>query len=460
MTASVIAGMNRAWNQWFGPGVPLNPVAPREEVEGRKFDYPYAANLNYTPKRQASESGVSFDFLIRVAEPGQGGLDILRVAIETCKDLMCAQKWAIRSRTDEDDGGPDARKLEELLRRPDGENSFRVWMRNLLENHYVLDACAIYPRKLGDRMVLDVIDGQTVNLLLDLQGRTPMPPLPAYQQILHGLPAINYEYGELLYYKWNGRPGRIYGFSRVEQVVNIVNLSLRRQLYLLQYYTEGNIPEALIGVPEDWTPEQIKTFQLWWDSLMEGNTAQRRHAKFVPGGIKPTFTKDATMKAEEDEWWARIICWCFSLSPQALVKAMNRATAETAKEASAEEGIEVGKLWFGEVMDDVLARVFKRPDLTWTWVDEEITDPVDKAKVTEALTGNKAIITIDEGRAWWGRKPMTPKQKEELDPTPEPGAGDEPLPAPSLSEQKLLKALRAGRLLPRPRKRITAGTED
>ena len=456
-TASVMAGMSRAWNQWFGPGVPISPVAPRDEVEGRRFDYQFASNLNYRPKQQSTETGISFDFLIRVSEPGQGGLDLLRLAIETWKDLMCAQKWAIRDRNGEDDGGPEARKIEEILRSPDGEQPFRVWMRNLLENHLVLDAVALYPRELGGRPIIDVIDGATISLLLDEKGRTPLPPLPAYQQILHGLPATDYTFGELLYYKWNARPGRIYGLSRVEQLVNIVNLSLRRQLYLTQYYTEGNIPEAMIGVPEGWTPTQIKEFQLWWDSLMEGNTAQRRHAKFVPGGIKPRFTKEAAMKGEEDEWWARIICWCFSLSPQALVKAMNRATAETAKEAAAEEGIEVGKLWFGEVMDDVIARVFKRPDLCWTWVDEEVTDPVDKAKVTQSLTGNKAILTIDEGRALWGRKAMTPEQKAELEGQADQQGDDQPV---SLDEQKLLKAFRAGRLLPRTRKRLPAGTKD
>jgi hypothetical protein len=36
-----------------------------------------------------------------------------------------------------------------------------------------------------------------------------------------------------------------------------VNIALRRQMHQLQYYTEGNVPEALIGVPEAWTPDQI-----------------------------------------------------------------------------------------------------------------------------------------------------------------------------------------------------------
>jgi uncharacterized protein (DUF2236 family) len=63
----------------------------------------------------------------------------------------------------------------------------------------------------------------------------------------------------------------------------------QRQIYQLQYYTEGNVPEALIGVPENWNPDQIRQFQAYWDSLNAGDTAERRHAKFVPGGVAKTF---------------------------------------------------------------------------------------------------------------------------------------------------------------------------
>jgi len=40
-----------------------------------------------------------------------------------------------------------------------------------------------------------------------------------------------------------------------------VNIALRRQLWQLDYYSEGSIPDALIGVPAGWTPDQIKQFQ-------------------------------------------------------------------------------------------------------------------------------------------------------------------------------------------------------
>ena len=65
-----------------------------------------------------------------------------------------------------------------------------------------------------------------------------------------------------------------------------VNIGLRRQVSQLNYFTEGNTPEALIGVPEQWTPDQIRQFQEYWDALREGKLAARRHTRFVPGGLK------------------------------------------------------------------------------------------------------------------------------------------------------------------------------
>jgi hypothetical protein len=55
--------------------------------------------------------------------------------------------------------------------------------------------------------------------------------------------------------------------------------------------------------------------------------------KFVPGGIAKTFipTKEAEQKSAYDEWLARIVCFAFSISPQALIAQVNRATAETAR---------------------------------------------------------------------------------------------------------------------------------
>src|SRR5690606_20846326 len=111
---------------------------------------------------------------------------------------------------------------------------------------------------------------------------------------------------ELLYLMRNRRVHRVYGFSHVEQVITTVLIGLRRQLYQLQYYTEGNIPEALAMVPETWSLDQIKSFQVYWDTMLEGDTAQRRHMKFIPHGLEYYPTKEPKLHDEHDEWLARI----------------------------------------------------------------------------------------------------------------------------------------------------------
>jgi phage portal protein BeeE len=115
--------------------------------------------------------------------------------------------------------------------------------------------------------------------VIDGWGRTPQPyrnpnPLPlagegegewifppAYQQVLKGLPAVNYSARDIVYRPRNVRAHRVYGYSPVQQVLMTVNIALRRQLWQLDYFSEGSIPDALIGVPQGWTPDQIKQFQ-------------------------------------------------------------------------------------------------------------------------------------------------------------------------------------------------------
>jgi phage portal protein BeeE len=130
---------------------------------------------------------------------------------------------------------------------------------------------------------------------------------PAYQQVLKGLPAVDYSARDIIYRPRNVRAHRVYGFSPVQQVLMTVNIALRRQLRQLDYFTEGSIPDALIGVPQSRTPDQIRQFQDYWDTEFSGDLAKRRRAKFVPGesAAKVVQTKEPQHKDDFDEWLAR-----------------------------------------------------------------------------------------------------------------------------------------------------------
>lgn len=393
-------------NAWFGPGVPLRPHA--QQVIGRAFDFPSSYNIQQRPR--VGES-IDFPTLRALAD----NFDLLRLVIETRKDQIAKMEWNIQPRggvkkSKKLDPQVEARckRIEHFLRYPDREHDWNTWLRLILEDLLVLDAPAVYVRRdgLGDLYSLDVIDGATIKRVIDESGRTPMHPQTAYQQILKGMPAVDYTTEDLYYMPRNPRPHKIYGQSPVEQVITTVNIAIRRQASQLQYYTEGNIPEAVIGTPETWTPQQVAEFQAYWDSLLEGNSAARRHAKFVPGQLSIQFTRsDQNLMDQYDEWLARIICYCFSLPPLPFVKQMNRATAQTHYQMALEEGLVPMLNWVKSLIDRVISRAVGCDDLEFNWVEDKEVDPQARASI-DSMYLRIGVKSIDEVREDLGLDPL------------------------------------------------------
>ncbi|HVA13448.1 MAG TPA: phage portal protein [Stellaceae bacterium] len=391
---------------WFGPQHPLPPQAP-PEVAGRQFDYPFGFNLAATPR---SWEPTGFAELRALAD----AFDLMRLVIETRKDQMERQTWRIRPRSlaansDVADADPRVAALTAFFRCPDRQHGWATWLRMLLEDLLVIDAPTLYKRRTrgGALWALELLDGATVKRLIDDWGRTPAPPMPAYQQILKGMPAVDYTADELIYAPRNPRVHKAYGFSPVEQVQMSVNIALRRQIYQLQYYTEGNIPEALIGVPETWNPDQIRQFQAYWDSLNSGDTAERRHAKFVPGGVAKTFVpvREPALKDAFDEWLARVVCYAFSVPPSAFVPQVNRATAENAQDVALAEGLAPLLHWVKHLIDRVIAEEFGASDLEFAWDQDRDADPSATATIAADYV-KTGIKSINEVRAELGLPPV------------------------------------------------------
>ncbi|HUN44996.1 MAG TPA: phage portal protein, partial [Stellaceae bacterium] len=180
---------------------------------------------------------------------------------------------------------------------------------------------------------------------------------------------------------------------------------LRRQVAQLQYYTEGNVPEAMIGVPESWSPDQIRQFQDYWDALLEGNTAARRHAKFVPGGMTPTFTREPVLKDDWDEWLARVVCFAFSVAPTPFVRDSNRATAQTTQQAALAEGLSPLLRWVKGLLDEVIHRHLGFADLEFAWGLGKDQDPQQQAAIDDTYV-RAGIKSVDEVRAELGLDPV------------------------------------------------------
>ena len=396
--ARVAAGVRyvfapKAAQDWFGPQEPIQPAAP-PAIAGRAFDYPIGYNLQIQPR--AGEA-VNFAMLRALAE----NHDVTRLAIETRKDQLVKLKWDINAVEGEDLKENDKRRdlLKAFLRFPDGEHDWHTWLRMLMEDVFVIDAPTVYVRRdmSGGVYALEIVDGATIKRVIDGNGRTPPPPDPAYQQVLKGISATNYTTEELIYKPRNLRPHKLYGYSPVEQILMVVNISLRRQLFQLNFYTDGNVPEGFAEVPADWNPDQIATFQKWWDSILSGNLEERRRMRFIPAGTKPIFPKLEGLKDDFDEWLARLVCYCFSLPPTPFVKQMNRAVAATAQEAALQEGLAPLMQWIKDLMNYIIRRFFGFEDLEFVWEEEKDIDPQVQANI-DASDVSKGIATLDEVR--------------------------------------------------------------
>lgn len=398
-------GASGAGAAWFGPGQPMTPQAPAE-VAGRQFDFPQGYNIN--TQARAYEP-ITFAHLRAFGD----AYDLLRLVIETRKDQMERLRWVIQLKDSKEKLTPQKKnKIKELtkfFKKPDKEHGWNAWLRSLLEDLFVIDAATLHRRKTrgGKLYALDQIDGSTMKRVLDDWGRTPEGKNDtAYQQILKGMPAVNYTTSEILYRPRNVRVHKVYGYSPVEQIMMTINIALRRQIFQLNFFTEGNMPPALIGVPETWTPDQIRTFQEWFDNILAGNLAERRRARFVPSAIGKTYipTQETELFGKAEEWLARVTCYAFSTSPQPFLQMMNRATADTASEEAAATGLTPIQNWVKDLIDTVLEEDLDAEDYEFIWKGDDELDPTKRQAITEADV-KVGLLTVNEGRVANGQEP-------------------------------------------------------
>ncbi len=382
-------------DSWFGPQQPLAPQAP-PDVKGRQFDYPFGANLNYVPR---SEGRISFAELRALAD----ALPLLRAVIETRKDQVAAQAYAVRARAPIPDASARIERTLAFLARPDRRHAFGDWLRMLLEDLLVIDAATLYPRfdRGGKLYALDVIDGATIKPLIGDDGRAPEPPEPTYQQVLHGVPAADFSADELLYLPRNLRAHKIYGLSPVEQVALTVNIALRREAATLDYYRSGSSPDAFATLPKEWTADQIRQFQDYFDALMSGNSARRRMLKFMPADFALIETRQPPLKDLYDEWLARVICYAFSVPATPFVAQVNRATSETMRLQATQEGLAPLKAWIKNALDLVIQVSMGEPGLEFVWLGGDAVDPLQQAQTLQILVSAR-IKTREEARAELG----------------------------------------------------------
>lgn len=375
---------------------PSSPIAPRQPdgSEPRSFQYPPAYNIQVQPR---IGEAVPFDILRAMAESS----DYVRIAINHRKDQVRGIGWSITAINTEE---AEAREEEveaarEFWKSPDRDLDFSSWIDMVLEDVLVVDALTLFRRRTygGEMFALEQVDGTTLKPLVDYNGRTPRPPLPAYQQYLYGRPDSQFTTDEMLYRPMRRRRQTPYGFSPVEAVLLKINMAMRRDMHTLVYFTEGNMPEAFLNLPKEWTQRQIKEFQDFFDQMQANVVARRRRIHMVPAESKYQEIKPFQFSREIDEWLAWIVAVAFGVSPMIFAKELPRANAEEEGNIQGDVGLQPLLLFLKGLFDFVLWDDLGFKDLHWTWTRDRAAKTPEQVKKAEAYV-NTGIWSRDEVR--------------------------------------------------------------
>lgn len=350
---SVSLPRNPVWpNVPFTPGNPLipgaiNPVREDGRADPRRYEYQVAQNINITPTKL-----IPFTTLRSTADQ----VDIIRRCIEVVKSKIVGMNWDIVLSEDASEKiaaesgkdhvramaqarvkyTDDIARLRSFWEQPDKGNGYTWsdWLNLALEEILVIDAWAIWPQKSvgGDLFAFQILDGSTIKPLIDDRGMRPMPPNPAFQQILFGFPRSEFmapneiedadgEFtsDELSYLVKNRRSWTIYGFSPTERALPLADIYLRRQQWIRAEYTDGVLPELLFTTDATFgnNPELLRAYENIFNDDLAGQTAQRKRARLLPAGMTPIQYDGYGEKFKDvlDNYLITSICGHFGVLP-------------------------------------------------------------------------------------------------------------------------------------------------
>jgi hypothetical protein len=289
----------------------------------------------------------------------------------------------------------------------------------------------------GQVKEIRAIDGAMITRYIDEQGFTPQPPDPAYAQLWYGIPMVDLRTDQLIYAMRNRKRNGLYGVSPTEQGATELKIGIEKLNYTLQFYTAGEIPDAIQIVPVGINADKIKEAQDNLDSSLMGQLAKRRGMRLIQGFSAEgkdqiLFPKEKALTSDDDDRHLRKVCFLYGTSPQRLLKTLNRASAGANQEAAEEEGTMPWIDWLTHrVYNWLFQRVMSLPGYEVTIDDDVENDPLKQAQ-TDTIDV-KAVKTINEIRADRGLDPRPEKEANELGiPTP---TGWMPLDAASAADR-------------------------
>lgn len=308
----------------FSPGMPL-PTLPNVNPQGwpTQFKFPVAYNTFPVDRTMGNPDIPSFQQLRTLAKLYNG----ITLCERTWFDMVPKMKINIVLKPEYITAGAEPKDYQTEItyfmnwfESPDKMHDLHSWLRIALREQTQIDELYIYKRRKrnGKLHALEIHAGDQFKPLLDDWGKIPQYPQYGYQQYPWGLPGAWFTTKDLVHYQESPAADTPYGQSRVERIIMLVNQALRKQKKDLAHFTEGNIPQGMMLVPESaiWTPDQIDAFEQAWNSLLAGNATQQVRMRFTQPGMKYQPFEQYALDPTFDKFLINIAVSAYGLSMQ------------------------------------------------------------------------------------------------------------------------------------------------
>jgi 8-oxo-dGTP pyrophosphatase MutT (NUDIX family) len=372
----------------FSPGTPIGPYDGYDRVP-RSRDFVPGTNIATRPR---AHERISFETLKGLVE----NYDVAKIAIRHRIASIRSMDYKLIAAEGYAGDVTDAIPLgKAALARPDRKTLFKPWLAKWVRDILSYDAGTLYRmRNRGGRCIgLKVVDGTMIAPMLDYWGDSPDPPAEAYVQYVNGLPWNWLTRNDIIYEPYDPQADSIYGKAPLEDILLNANTDIRFQLYFLQRFTEGNIPEAFASAPESWGPEQIETFQEYWDAFMLGDQSRKNQIRWIPGGSSFAWSNEKEFTDTFSLFLMRKTCAAFSVVPTDLGFTENANLASGESQADVQH--RVGDLPLAHHIQDILSS-FLQDDLGLPLqfafdLGEEQDDRLNQANADQVYIQNGVI---------------------------------------------------------------------
>lgn len=388
----------------FGAGYPVQPQAINYSEDGRqpnprRSEFQIAQNI-----QQGANKLIPFNVLRESSRQ----IDIVRKCITAWKSKLTGLEWdfIVAEKASESiikekggshtramalarqDYSDDIARLKEFWEKPDRTMgyTFSQWLSLFIEENLVIDGVAIYPLQTvgGALHSLQIVDGTTIKPLIDDNGMRPMPPAPAFQQILYGFARSEFAApdemeraenelaeNELIYLVRYPNVDSVYGTSPTEQSLAVADIYLRRQQWVRMEFTEGAMPEQYFVADTSFTPQQLAQYEAIFNNELAGKTQARLRIKLVPFGLTPHESMSYGEKYKDimDESFAVAVCGHFQIQPTevGIVQKSGGGLGASGHQSGQAKSSEVVGLvpyskWIAEMITEISRQYLGMPD--------------------------------------------------------------------------------------------------